>query len=194
MAADLASKRPAAASLVLTPVSRRPWPQSLALGLKFLQVLVAIGLAAGVVVAPGAAARASTASTASAGANFWDSRPWVYGWYRVHPEVCSWWGPSASRWGLPGLAPAATITALVQAALASGSTVIGVPGGGERLDLASLQPIRPMGVRFQYAAEGQPFSGGRADCQAGLLADQPPATPVEAQRLNAVCQVTYGNP
>ncbi len=213
LAADLASKRPAAACLVLTPISRRPLPLTLALGLGILPVLGAIGLAAGTAADPGAAARASTTANATVtpatpannpaappawlkrpGANFWDSRPWVYGWYRVHPEVWSWWGPSASRWGLTSLAPAATITALVQAALASGSTVIGVPGGGERLDLASLQPIRPMGVRFQYAAAGQPFSGGRADCQAGLLADQPPVTPVEAQRLNAVCQVTYGNP
>ena len=184
-------------------------PLTLELVLAILPVLGTIGLAAGVVAEPVAAAMATPAAPATGpatgpaaapawlnrlGANFWESRPWVYGWYRVHPEVWSWWGPSSNRWGVVSLAPAATITALVQAALASGSTVIGVPGGGERLDLASLQPIRPMGVRFQYAVAGQPFSGGRADCQAGLLADQPPATPVEAERLNAVCQATYGNP
>jgi len=140
LAADLASKRPAAVSLVLTPISRRPLPLTLALGLGILPLLGVIGLAVGTAADPGAAALAM---------------------------------PQAP---------------------ASGSTVIGVPGGGERLDLASLQPIRPMGVRFRYAAAGEDFRPGSADCQAGLLADLPPQTPQEAQRLNAVCQVTYGNP
>ena len=128
------------------------------------------------------------------GHSFWESRPWVYGWYRVHPEVWSWWSASSARWGLANLAPAATITGLVQAALSSGNTVIVVPGGTERLDIGSLQAVRPMGVRFQYAGEGLAWSPGSADCQAGLLAGLPPRTPLEAQRLNAACQLTYGNP
>ena len=128
------------------------------------------------------------------GHSFWDSRPWVYGWYRVHPEVWSWWGPSSARWGLASLAAAATITGLVQAALSSGSTVIVVPGGTERLDIGSLQAVRPMGVRFLYAGEGLAWSPASADCQAGLLAGLAPQTPLEAQRLNAACQLTYGNP
>ena len=180
-------------------------PLTLALGLGILPVLGVIGLAVGTAAEPGAAALAMPAAPASGppappawlnrpGASFWDSRPWVYGWYRVQPEVWGWWGPSSSRWALTSLAPAATISGLVTAALASGSTVIGVPGGGERLDLASLQPLRPMGVRFRYAAAGEEFRPGSADCQAGLLGDLPPQTPQEAQRLNAVCQVTYGNP
>lgn len=177
----------------------------LARGLAILPALLAISLASS------AAAPSPTPSSPAAagpepapawinrpGHSFWDSRPWVYGWYRVHPEVWSWWGPSASRWGLANLAPAATISSLVEAALASGSTVIVVPGGGERLDIGSLQAQRPMGVRFRYAAEGQAFSPGIADCQAGLLAGLlaglPPQTPLEAHRLHAVCQVTYGNP
>ena len=128
------------------------------------------------------------------GHSFWESRPWVYGWYRVHPEVWSWWSASSARWGLANLAPAATITGLVQAALSSGNTVIVVPGGTERLDIGSLQAVRPMGVRFQYAGEGLAWSPGSADCQAGLLTGLPPRTPLEAQRLNAACQLTYGNP
>lgn len=128
------------------------------------------------------------------GHSIWESRPWVYGWYRVHPEVWSWWSASSARWGLANLAPAATITGLVQAALSSGNTVIVVPGGTERLDIGSLQAVRPMGVRFQYAGEGLAWSPGSADCQAGLLAGLPPRTPLEAQRLNAACQLTYGNP
>jgi hypothetical protein len=118
----------------------------------------------------------------------------VYGWYRVHPEVWSWWGSRAPGWGLASLAPAAAITELVEASLARGSTVIVVPGGSDGLDLASLAAVRPMGVRFAYSSAGSGFIPGTADCQAGLLAGQPPQTPLEAQRLNAVCQLTYGNP
>lgn len=197
---DLASKEPAVATLALIGVPRLWLRLALTLGLAALPA-IDLGHSVAAAVASPAAGNPATSSPGTApawmqrpGASFWDSRPWVYGWYRVQPEVWSWWGPSSSRWALTSLAPAATISGLATAALASGSTVIGVPGGGERLDLASLQPIRPMGVRFRYAAAGEDFRLGNADCQAGLLADLPPQTSQEAQRLNAVCQVTYGNP
>ncbi len=188
-------------------VSRRPTQQAFILGLVALPAQGWIGLAQGAAAQPiPALSSPETTRPAEAdpvkppswlnnpGPSFWERRPWVYGWYRVHPEVWSWWSVSSARWGLANLAPAATITGRLQAALSSGSTVIVVPGGTERLDIGSLQAVRPMGVRFRYAGEGLPWSVGSADCQAGLLAGLPPQTALEAQRLNAACQLTYGNP
>ncbi len=199
---DLANTRPAVATPALIPVARQPLRLALGLLLLALPSWMTINLARSA-TAPTSSTPTGPASLSPGAApswlnrpghSFWDSRPWVYGWYRVHPDVWSWWGASSNRWGLASLAPAATITGLVQASLSSGSTVIVVPGGTERLDIGSLQAVRPMGVRFQYAGEGLAWSPGSADCQAGLLAGLTPQTPLEAQRLNAACQLTYGNP
>jgi len=186
----------AVAFLVLRSLPRRP----LQLALLLLALLAPLGSRPGPSAAAemGSAPSQGTAPTPAwfprPGQSFWQSRPWVYGWYRVQPGVWSWWGARAPGWGLANLAPAASITELVEASLASGGSVIVVPGGADELDLASLAAVRPMGVRFAYSSAGQGFGPGTADCQAGLLAGQPPQTPLEAQRLNAVCQVTYGNP
>lgn len=125
---------------------------------------------------------------------YWAARPWVWGWYRVNPAVWAWWPASAAAWGVGGLAAAATLTALVNDAIASQSTVIVVPQTTLILDFGSVQAVRPMAVRFAWAAADAGFQQASGDCQAGLLNGAPPAEAAQAQLLNAACHVAYGAP
>lgn len=143
---------------------------------------------------PAGAVGVSRWSPAWAGGAYWSARPWVWGWYRVNPVVWSWWPASAALWGIGGLASAATLTAVVNDAIAAQSTVIVVPQTTLRLDYGSVRAVRPTGVRFAWASGDGPFQQAVADCQSGLLDGAPPADAARAQLLNAACQVAYGSP
>ncbi len=123
---------------------------------------------------------------------FWAARPWAVGWYRVNPVAWSWWAPRASTWGITGLATAATISSLVNQAVAQQSGVIVVPQTSFQLNFASVEAVGSQGASFFYSLNDGPQLFGGANCALGLVDGQPPASAAEAQLLNAVCQVAYG--
>ena len=71
-------------------------------------------------------------------------------------------------------------------------TVIVVPGGTYQLNYGSVEAVGLYGVSFSYTLGEGASLMGTANCQAGLLNGQVPATAAQAQLLNAVCQVAYG--
>jgi len=123
---------------------------------------------------------------------YWNSRPWNAGWYRWQPTSWGWWGGNAMAWGLAGLATGAAITSLVNNAAAVQSPLIVVPQTNYQLNYGSVEAVGNYGVSFSYLVNGLPLYGG-ANCQQGLLNGQIPANGNQAQLLNAVCQVAYGN-
>jgi len=123
---------------------------------------------------------------------YWNSRPWNAGWYRWQPTSWGWWGRNATAWGLAGLATGAAITSLVNNAAAVQSPVIVVPQTNDQLNYGSVEAVGTYGASFSYDVNGLTLYGG-ANCQQGLLNGQIPATRNQAQLLNAVCQVAYGN-
>ena len=123
---------------------------------------------------------------------YWTSRPWNAGWYRWAPTSWGWWGGNAMAWGLAGLATGAAITALVNNAAAAQSPLILVPQTPYQLNYGSVEAVGTSGVSFNYLVNGMALYGA-ANCQQGLLNGQIPANGSQAQLLNAVCQVAYGN-
>jgi len=55
-----------------------------------------------------------------------------------------------------------------------------------------VEAVGLYGVSFSYALGNDINLNGAANCQAGLLNGQRPATAPQAQLLNAVCQVACG--
>jgi hypothetical protein len=125
---------------------------------------------------------------------YWAARPWSAGWYQVNPAAWNWWGSSAAAWGVTDLATGAAITALVNQAAAQQSAVITVPQTTYTLNYGSVEAVGSQGASFFYSLDGGPQLFGGANCQAGLVDGQQPASAAEAQLLNAVCQVAYGSP
>ena len=123
---------------------------------------------------------------------YWNSRPWNAGWYRWAPTSWGWWGGNAMAWGLAGLASGAAITTLVNNATAVQSPLIPVPQTNFQLNYGSVEAVGTYGASLSYLVNGMPLYGG-ANCQQGLLNGQIPANGNQAQLLNAVCQVAYGN-
>lgn len=123
---------------------------------------------------------------------YWNSRPWNSGWYRWTPNTWGWWGGNAMAWGLAGLATGAAITSLVNNAAAVQSPLIMVPQTNYQLNYGSVEAVGNYGVSFSYVVNGMPIYGA-ANCQQGLLNGQIPSNGTQAQLLNAVCQVAYGN-
>lgn len=124
---------------------------------------------------------------------YWTNRPWNAGWYGWTPATWGWWGWNSVGWGLAaGLATGAAITELVNSAADSQQTVIVVPGSTYQLNYASVEAVGLYGVSFSYTLGTGANLMGSANCQAGLLDGQVPATAPQAQLLNAVCQVAYG--
>ena len=124
---------------------------------------------------------------------YWTNRPWNAGWYAWSPSTWGWWGASSAAWGVAaGLATGVAITELVDAAANTQQTMIVVPGGTYQLNYGSVEAVGSYGVSFAYTLGGGASLMGAANCQAGLLNGQVPATASQAQLLNAVCQVAYG--
>ena len=125
---------------------------------------------------------------------YWNNRPWNAGWYGWTPSSWGWWGASSAAWGLAaGLATGVAITELVNSAANNQQTVIVVPGSTYQLNYGSVEAVGLYGVSFSYNLGAGGDLNGAANCQAGLLNGQVPATAPQAQLLNAVCQVAYGN-
>lgn len=124
---------------------------------------------------------------------YWNNRPWSAGWYGWTPSTWGWWGWNSVGWGLAaGLATGAAITELVNSAANKQQTVIVVPGSTYQLNYGSVEAVGLYGVSFSYNLGNGVNLNGAANCQAGLLNGQVPATAPQAQLLNAVCQVAYG--
>ncbi|MEB3159718.1 MAG: hypothetical protein VKK03_09710 [Synechococcus sp.] len=124
---------------------------------------------------------------------YWNNRPWNAGWYGWTPSTWGWWGASSAGWGLAaGLAAGAAITELVNSAADNQKTVIVVPGSTYQLNYGSVESVGLYGASFSYNLGDGVNLNGAANCQAGLLNGQVPATAPQAQLLNAVCQVAYG--
>ena len=127
-----------------------------------------------------------------ANGGYWNNRPWAAGWYGWAPSTWGWWGGSAAAWGVAGLATGMAITSLVNEAADNQNTVIVVPGSAYQLDYGSVEAVGSVGASFSYNLGQGGMLNGAANCQAGLLDGQVPATAAQAQLLNAVCQVAYG--
>ena len=127
-----------------------------------------------------------------ANGGYWNNRPWATGWYGWSPGTWGWWGGSAAAWGVAGLATGVAITSLVNEAANNQKTVIVVPGSTVQLDYGSVEGVGSYGASFSYNLGQGAMLNGAANCQAGLLNGQVPATAAQAQLLNAVCQVAYG--
>ncbi|MEB3257678.1 MAG: hypothetical protein VKN83_05080 [Cyanobacteriota bacterium] len=123
---------------------------------------------------------------------YWTNRPWQAGWYAWTPATWGWWGWNTAGWGLAAVATGVTITSLVNEAADRQQTVILVPGSTYLLNYASVEAVGFYGASFAYSLGQTDSLMGSANCQAGLLNGQVPATAAQAQLLNAVCQVAYG--
>jgi hypothetical protein len=122
---------------------------------------------------------------------YWNNRPWNTGWFDGAGRW-GWWGASSAAWGVAGLATGAVIGGLVNAAANQQSPVFMVPNTGYELDYSSVEGVGSYGVSFNYLVNGSQLMGA-ANCQQGLLNGQVPSSSSQAQLLNAVCQVAYGN-
>jgi hypothetical protein len=69
--------------------------------------------------------------------------------------------------------------------------VIVVPATSYELNYGSVEAVGSYGASFNYNVDGSSLMGA-ANCQQGLLNGQVPGTADQAQLLNAVCQVAYG--
>jgi hypothetical protein len=127
-----------------------------------------------------------------ANGGYWGSRPWNAGWYSWAPSSWAWWAGNAAAWGVAGLATGVAITSLVNEAAERQSPIIVVPQSTYQLNYGSVESVGTAGVSFNYSLGGGENLMGAANCQAGLLNGQVPATADQAQLLNAVCQVAYG--
>ena len=83
---------------------------------------------------------------------------------------------------------------LVNQAAAQQSALITVPQSTYTLNYGSVEAVGSQGASFFYSVDGGTQLFGAANCQAGLVHGQPPASAAEAQLLNTVCQVAYGAP
>jgi len=122
------------------------------------------------------------------------ARPWNYGWYSngINSSTWGWWGARAAAWGIGTLATASVINNAVDEAIDAQRATIVVPDSSYRLLYGSVAPRNEQSLSFS-AVTGDRDVSFTADCRAGDLNGQPPATVAEAQLLNAACQVAFGN-
>ena len=121
------------------------------------------------------------------------ARPWNTGWYGGWSNPpWGWWGARAAVWGIGTLATASIINSAVDAAINNQVTYIVVPNPSYQLLYGSVIPSGSSGVSFAVTADGSTYQL-TADCQAGTINGQDPASAAEAELLNAACQVAYGS-
>lgn len=121
------------------------------------------------------------------------ARPWNYGWYGGwNNPPWGWWGARAALWGIGTLATASVINNAVDAAINDQVTSITVPNTSYQLLYGSVAPSGSSAVSFAVTADGSTYQL-TADCQAGTINGQDPASAAEAELLNAACQVAYGS-
>jgi hypothetical protein len=120
------------------------------------------------------------------------ARPWNWGWYGGwSTPPWGWWGARAAVWGIGTLATASVINSAVDAAINDQVTYIVVPNTSYQLLYGSVAPSGTSSVTFAVSAEGNTYQLS-ADCQAGTINGQDPASSAEAELLNAACQVAFG--
>jgi hypothetical protein len=121
------------------------------------------------------------------------ARPWNTGWYGGWSNPpWGWWGARAAVWGVGTLATASLINSAVDAAINDQVTYIVVPNTSYQLLYGSVTPSGSASVSFAVTANGSTYQL-TADCQAGTINGQDPASAAEAELLNAACQVAYGS-
>jgi len=121
------------------------------------------------------------------------ARPWNTGWYGGWSNPpWGWWGARAAVWGIGTLATASLINSAVDAAINDQVTYIVVPNTSYQLLYGSVAPSGSSSVTFAVTANGSTYQL-TADCKAGTINGQDPASAAEAELLNAACQVAYGS-
>ena len=121
------------------------------------------------------------------------ARPWNTGWYGGWSNPpWGWWGARAAVWGVGTLATASLINSAVDAAINDQVSYIVVPNTSYQLLYGSVTPSGSASVSFAVTANGSTYQL-TADCQAGTINGQDPASAAEAELLNAACQVAYGS-
>ena len=120
------------------------------------------------------------------------ARPWNWGWYGIGSNPpWGWWGARAAVWGIGTLATAAIINSAVDSAIQANQTYILVPNTPYQLLYGTVQPTGSSTVSFVVNADGSDYQI-TADCQQGWINGREPASPQEAELLNAACQVAFG--
>jgi hypothetical protein len=120
------------------------------------------------------------------------ARPWNYGWYGGWSSPpWGWWGASAAAWGITSLTTAAIINAAVDDAIDDQVTLILVPNTSYELYYPSIEATGSRGVTFAVNSDAGTVEM-TADCEQGTLNGRAPGSVQEAELLNAVCVVAYG--
>jgi hypothetical protein len=126
------------------------------------------------------------------------ARPWRYGWYGgwrpaavVYPGW-GWWAATAPAWGALTLSPTIVIQQSVDSAVASNSRYIDVPNSEFRIYHASISPIGPEEIEFDFEIDGDSYRA-KADCKSGLLNDETPAALEEAELMHTACTIAFSS-
>lgn len=126
------------------------------------------------------------------------ARPWRYGWYGgwrpaavVYPGW-GWWAATAPAWGAITLSPTIVIQQSVDAAVASNSRYMDVPNSEFRIYHASISPIGPEEIEFDFEIDGDTYRA-KADCKNGLLNDETPSALDEAELMHAACTIAFSS-
>ena len=125
------------------------------------------------------------------GGNWYNNRPWSYGWYGgSYWNNWGWYPGQAAAWGLAGLATFSVINSLVNSAQNQQVSYIVVPSSDYSLYSPSI-PATGDVVTFE-ADDGYETVRYSANCRQGTLNGSTPRNASEAQLLNAACQVAFG--
>jgi hypothetical protein len=126
------------------------------------------------------------------------ARPWRYGWYGgwrssavVYPGW-GWWAASAPTWGALTLSPTIIIQQSVDSAVASNSRYMDVPNTDFRIFHASINPIGPEEIEFDFEIDGDTYRA-KADCKNGLLNDETPSALDEAELMHTACTIAFSS-
>ena len=125
------------------------------------------------------------------GGNWYNNRPWSYGWYGgSYWNNWGWYPGQAAAWGLAGLATFSVINSLVNSAQNQQVSYIVVPSSDYSLYYPSITATGDV-VTFE-ADDGYETVRYSANCRQGTLNGSTPRNASEAQLLNAACQVAFG--
>ena len=125
------------------------------------------------------------------GGNWYNNRPWSYGWYGgSYWNNWGWYPGQAAAWGLAGLATFSVINSLVNSAQNQQVSYIVVPSSDYSLYYTSITATGDV-VTFE-GDDGYETVRYSANCRQGTLNGSTPRNANEAQLLNAACQVAFG--
>ena len=125
------------------------------------------------------------------GNNWYNNRPWNYGWYGgSYYNNWGWYPGRAAAWGVASMATFGVINSLVNTAQSNEVSYIVVPDSYYSLYYPSVTATGDT-VTFE-ADDGDTTARFYADCRQGTLNGGTPENANEAQLLNAACQVAFG--